>query len=180
MDKAKEELDRVIGKNQWVEEKDFPNLPYIEAIIMETMRLHPIATLLPPHYAMEDCEVAGYHISKGTLVSINVWAIGRDPSIWDVPEEFLPERFLDGGKIDMSGGDFRLLPFGSGRRKCPAEKLGTQTIRLMLANLLHGFSFKLVDGMKPEDISVEEHYGLTTDPKVPLIIIPEPTLDIHY
>lgn len=59
VEKAKEELERVIGKDRWVEESDFTRLPYIDAIIMETLRLHPNATLLAPHYAIQDCNVEG-------------------------------------------------------------------------------------------------------------------------
>ncbi|NAW49638.1 cytochrome P450, partial [Salmonella sp. gx-f5] len=83
--KAREELDRIIGKDRWVEEKDIAQLPYIDAIMKETMRKHPVAAMLPPHLALEDCDIAGYHISKGTRVVINTWSIGRDPSIWDAP-----------------------------------------------------------------------------------------------
>ncbi|KAL0349855.1 UNVERIFIED_CONTAM: Trimethyltridecatetraene synthase [Sesamum radiatum] len=140
---AKEELDRVIGRDRWVEEKDHSQLPYIDAIIMESMRLHPIATLLAPHYAMEDCKVAGYDIAKGTAVLINTWSLGRDPNSWDSPFEFLPER----------------------PEEMPGYALGLKVIRTTLANLLHGFELKLVGGMKPEDVSVEEVYGLTTHPK---------------
>ncbi|KAK4490016.1 hypothetical protein RD792_000670 [Penstemon davidsonii] len=121
--KAKEELDRVIGRNRWVEENDFSQLPYIEAIIKESFRLHPLATFLAPHYAIEDCNVAGYDISKGTTILINTWSIGRDPNSWSEPEKFLPERFL-GKEIDILGSNFALLPFGSGRRSqtgCPIE-----------------------------------------------------------
>ncbi|KAI3464297.1 hypothetical protein Pfo_020960 [Paulownia fortunei] len=75
---AKEELDRVIGRNRWVEENDFSQLPYMDAIIMESLRLHPLATLLVPHYAIEDCNIAGYDISEGTTVLINTWSIVRD------------------------------------------------------------------------------------------------------
>ncbi|KAL0290014.1 UNVERIFIED_CONTAM: cytochrome [Sesamum calycinum] len=130
------------------------------------MRLHPIATLLAPHYAMEDCKVAGYDIAKGTAVLINTWSLGRDPNSWDSPFEFLPERFLD-KDIDIMGSNFSILPFGSGRRRCPGYALGLKVIRTTLANLLHGFELKLVGGMKPEDVSVEEVYGLTTHPKEP-------------
>ncbi|KAI3464296.1 hypothetical protein Pfo_020959 [Paulownia fortunei] len=178
IEKAKEELDRVIGRNRWVEENDFSQLPYIDAIIMESMRLHPVATLLAPHYAIEDCKVAGYDISKGTMVLINTWSIGRDPNSWDAPEEFLPERFV-GKEIDMTGSNFALLPFGSGRRRCPGYGLGLKIVRTALANLLHGFKLKLVEGMRPEDIRMEEEYGLTTHPTEPLAIIMEPTLPGH-
>ncbi|KAH6775149.1 hypothetical protein C2S52_012710 [Perilla frutescens var. hirtella] len=177
-EKAKEELDRVIGRNRWVEEKDLCNLPYIEAIGMESFRLHPLATLLAPHYAIHDCNVAGYDISKGTTVLINTWSIGRDPSTWDSPEEFLPERFLGKG-IDVLGSNFALLPFGSGRRRCPGYNLGHKVVRTTLANLLHGFDMVLVDGMRPQDVCLEEEYGLTTHPKHRIAVFMEPTLPSH-
>ncbi|XP_022884980.1 cytochrome P450 71A1-like [Olea europaea var. sylvestris] len=178
IEKATEELDRVIGRERWVEENDFPKLPYIEAIIKETLRLHPLATLLPPHFAIEDCNASGYDISKGTTILINVWSIGRNPKFWDASEQFLPERFLD-KKIDMSGQNFALLPFGSGRRRCPGYNLGLKIIRSTLANLLHGFNWKLPQNIKPKDVCLEEKYGLTTHPKVPLEMIIEPRLQLH-
>ncbi|KAH6834012.1 hypothetical protein C2S53_004814 [Perilla frutescens var. hirtella] len=177
-EKAKAELDRVIGRTRWVEEKDLSNLPYIDAIVMESFRLHPLGTLLAPHCAIHDCNVAGYDISKGTTVLINTWSIGRDPIAWDSPEEFLPERFL-GKDVDMLGSNFALLPFGSGRRRCPGYNLGLKIVRTMLANLLHGFDLKLIDGMRPQDVSIEEEYGLSTHPKHPIAIFMEPTLPSH-
>ncbi|KAK4400072.1 Trimethyltridecatetraene synthase [Sesamum angolense] len=179
IEKAKEELDRVIGRNRWVEEDDFSKLPYIDAIIMESMRLHPLGTFLIPHSAMEDCKVAGYDISKGTMILINTWSIGRDPNSWDAPEKFLPERFL-GKETDILGSNFALLPFGSGRRRCPGYPLALKIVRTMLANLLRGFNLKLVDGMRPGDICMEEFYGLATHPKKPLTIIMEPTLPDNF
>ncbi|KAH6763858.1 hypothetical protein C2S51_015107 [Perilla frutescens var. frutescens] len=178
VEKAKAELDRVIGRNRWVEEKDLSNLPYIDAIVMESFRLHPVGTMLVPHYAIDDCSVAGYDISKGTTVLINVWSIGRDPNAWDSPEEFLPERFL-GKEVDMSGSNFALLPFGSGRRRCPGYNLGLKIVRTTLANLLHGYDLKLIDSMMPQDVSIEEEYGLSTHPKHPIALFMEPTLPSH-
>ncbi|KAK4490011.1 hypothetical protein RD792_000665 [Penstemon davidsonii] len=98
-----------------------------------------------------------------------------DPS--SLPK-YPPKRFL-GKEIDILGRNFALLPFGSGRRRCPGYKLGLKVVRTMLANLLHGFDWKLVEGMKVEDVCLEEEYGLTTHPKVPLQIIMEPTLPNH-
>lgn len=121
---------------------------------------------------------AGYDISKGTTVFVNAWSIGRDPNSWDAAEEFLPERFM-GKEIDMSGSDFTLLPFGSGRRRCPGYNLGLKIVRTTLANLLHGFELKLEEGMRGEDICMEEEYGLTTNPKRPISIIMEPILPSH-
>ncbi|KAL8482419.1 hypothetical protein ACS0TY_028551 [Phlomoides rotata] len=176
--KAKEELDRIIGRKRWVQETDLSQLPCIESIIMETFRLHPLATLLAPHCAINDCRVAGYEIAKGTTVLINTWSIGRDPNSWDAPEKFLPERFL-GKEIDALGSNFSFLPFGSGRRRCPGYNLALKVVPTTFANLLHGFNFILVEGMRPQDICMEEEYGLSTHPKLPLSIIMEPTLPPH-
>ncbi|XP_008792870.2 trimethyltridecatetraene synthase-like [Phoenix dactylifera] len=176
--KATEELDRVIGRDRWVEEKEVHNLPYIEAIVKETMRMHPVAPMLVPRLSREDCNIAGYDIPAGTRVLVNVWTIGRDPTVWDSPEEFRPERFI-GSKIDVKGHDFELLPFGSGRRMCPGYSLGLKVIQVSLANLLHGFAWRLPEGTKLEDLSMEEIFGLSTPRKVPLEVVVEPKLPAH-
>nr|AYM47547.1 flavonoid 3'-hydroxylase [Dracaena cambodiana] len=175
-DRAKEELDRVIGQNRWVDEKDVPNLPYIESIVKETMRMHPVAPMLVPRLAREDATFNGYDIPAGTRVLVNVWTIGRDPTVWDEPEEFKPERFL-GKEIDVKGQDFELLPFGSGRRMCPGYSLGLKVIQVSLANLLHGFEWKPPKGMKAEELNMEEIFGLSTPRKVPLEVVVEPRLE---
>ncbi|XP_060198636.1 cytochrome P450 71A1-like isoform X2 [Lycium barbarum] len=179
IDKAHQELDVAIGKERWVEEEDFSKLPYLEAIIKETFRLHPLAALLPPHYSLEDCNVAGYDIPKGTLVYVNAWSLGRNPKYWDRPEEFIPERFIE-NNVDIKGQNFTMLPFGSGRRKCPGYSFGIKVVRTTMANLLHGFNWKLPRDMKPEDISMEEIYGLTTHPNKPVSMIMEPRLPLHF
>ena len=170
-----EELDRVIGKERWVTEKDIPNLPYIEAIVKETMQMHPVAPMLVPRFSREDINIAGYDIPKNTIVLVNVWTIGRDPVIWEQPLEFIPERFI-GKNIDVKGHDFELLPFGSVRRMCPGYSLGLKVIQSSLANLLHGFRWKLPRGMKPEDLNMEEFFGLSTPKKFPLVMVTEPRL----
>ncbi|KAH6802332.1 hypothetical protein C2S51_033778 [Perilla frutescens var. frutescens] len=175
IEKAKEELDRVIGRERWVEENDFPHLPYIDAVIMETFRLHPLATLLAPRCAIEDCNVAGYHVPKGALVMINAWSIGRDPESWESPEEFVPERFV-GKEIDILGSNFAMLTFGLGRRRCPGYSLGLKLIRTTLANLLHGYDMRL---MAEDAVSMEEEYGLATRPKHPISTVMRPTLPPH-
>uniref|UniRef100_M8BF80 Cytochrome P450 76C1 n=1 Tax=Aegilops tauschii TaxID=37682 RepID=M8BF80_AEGTA len=166
-DAATEELDRVVGRDRWVTEKDMPNLPYIEAVVKESMRMHPIVPLLIPRMAQEDATIDGYNIPKGARVLINVWAIGRDPELWDAPEEFMPERFL-GSKMGVIGQDLELLSFGSGRRMCPGYNLGLKVVHLSLANLLHGFTWRLPEGVRKEDLSMEEVFGLSTGRKYPL------------
>ncbi|KAJ8774005.1 hypothetical protein K2173_009436 [Erythroxylum novogranatense] len=177
-EKATEELDRVIGRERWVEEKDIVNLPFIDAIGKETMRLHPVAPMLVPRMSREDIQIAGYDVQKGTRVLVNVWTIGRDPNLWENPDEFCPERFI-GKAIDVKGHDFELLPFGAGRRMCPGYSLGLKVIQTSLANLLHGFTWKLPGDMKKEDLNMEEIFGLSTPRKIPLAAVPEPRLPLH-
>ena len=177
-EKATQELDEVIGQNRWVTEKDIPNLPYVEAIVKETMRMHPVAPMLVPRCAREDCNVAGYDVQKGTRVLINVWSIGRDHELWKNPQEFYPERFI-GKEIDVKGQDYELLPFGSGRRMCPGYSLGLKVVQSTLANLLHGYNWKLPSDMNPEDLDMEEIFGLSTPRKFPLVTIVEPRLPHH-
>nr|CAB3453511.1 unnamed protein product [Digitaria exilis] len=176
--KATEELDRVIGRGRWVTEKDIPQLPYVDAIVKETMRLHPVAPMLVPRLSREDTTVAGYDIPAGTRVLVSVWSIGRDPELWDAPEEFMPERFL-GSKLDVKGQDYELLPFGSGRRMCPGYSLGLKVIQVSLANLLHGFEWGLPDGVTKEELSMEEIFGLSTPRKFPLEAVVQPKLPAH-
>lgn len=176
--KATEELDRVIGRERWVEEKDIVDLPYVNAIVKEVMRLHPVAPMLVPRMAREDCQIGGYDIPKGTQVLVHVWAIGRDPAIWDSPNEFQPERFL-AKEIDVKGHNYELLPFGAGRRMCPGYPLGLKVIQASLANLLHGFNWRLPQNVQTEDLNMEEIFGLSTPKKIPLETVLQPRLPHH-
>ncbi|XP_019198419.1 PREDICTED: cytochrome P450 76C4-like [Ipomoea nil] len=176
--KATDELDHVIGQKRWVEEKDMPNLPYIQAIVKETMRLHPVAPMLVAHLCREDCKVAGYDIPKGTQVLVSVWTITRDPVSWDNPNEFIPDRFI-GKDIDVKGCDFELLPFGVGRRMCLAYSLGLKVIQASLTNFLHGFNWKLPNDVTPENLNMDENIGLSTRKKISLTTVIEPRLPMH-
>lgn len=112
------------------------------------------------------------------MILVHVWTIGRDPSVWENPDEFCPERFI-GRNINVKGHDFELLPFGSGRRMCPGYSLGLKVIQASLANLLHGFTWRLADDMEPEDLNMEEIYGLSTPRKIPLKVLANPRLPLE-
>ncbi|KAL9462802.1 hypothetical protein AB3S75_000746 [Citrus x aurantiifolia] len=141
------------------------------------MRLHPPATLLVPRLAGENCKVAGYDIIKNSRVIVNVWAIGRDPTLWEKPNEFCPERFI-GKEIDVVGHNFEQLPFGAGRRMCVGYALGLITVQSTLANLLHGFEWKLPGNVRKEDLDMEERFGVTTSRENPLLVVPKPRLPL--
>ncbi|KAM0999596.1 hypothetical protein ACFX15_006090 [Malus domestica] len=126
LEKAREEIYRVIGNKQLVGEPDVPNLPYLQAIIKETFRLHPPASL----------------VTRKTVQK-------RDPKIWDCPLDFWPERFLQQGtdnqvnSVDVRGQHFQLLPFGSGRRVCPGVNLTMKMLPGVLAAMIQCFDWQL-------------------------------------
>ncbi|XP_021810845.1 cytochrome P450 CYP736A12-like [Prunus avium] len=172
MKHLQQELQSVIGTDRMVEESDLPKLGYLNMVLKESFRLHPVAPLLITHASMEDITVEGHDIPKKSTIFINVWAIGRDPNVWsENVEEFYPERFID-GNIDLRGHDFELLPFGSGRRGCPAMQLGLTTVRLALANLVHCFNWDLPSGLKPEDVDMTETFGLSLSKTKRLLVMP--------
>ena len=102
----------------------------MKAIIKETFRLHPPAPVLVPRESMEHVTINGYDIPPKTRIYVNAWAIGRDPETWEEPENFKPERFI-GSNIDFKGKDFELIPFGAGRRICPAMTFGIASVELV-------------------------------------------------
>lgn len=171
MKKLQSELDNVFDQKGIVEEKDLKNLDYLNMVIKEGFRLHPVAPLLLPHESIEDCTLDGFQIPKGSRVLVNVWAIGRDPDVWREPEKFIPERFVE-STIDVRGQNFQLLPFGSGRRSCPGLQLGLTIVHLVVAQLVHSFDWELPNGMMPNDINMTEKFGLVTARALPLMAIP--------
>lgn len=160
MKKVQKELEDVVGLERMVEESDLDGLEYLDMVLKETFRLHPVAPLLLPHLAMEGCTVNGFHIPQNSRVIINVWAIGRDPSVWSDAEKFFPERFV-GSNIDVRGRDFQLIPFGSGRRGCPGMQLGLTVVRLVVAQLVHCFDWELPNNMLPTELDMTEEFGLS-------------------
>jgi len=171
MAKAQAEIDCVIGQNGIVEESDISKLPYLQAVVKETFRLHTPVPLLIPRKAESDAEILGFMVLKDTQVLVNVWAIGRDPSVWDNPSQFEPERFL-GKDMDVRGRDYELTPFGAGRRICPGMPLAMKTVSLMLASLLYSFDWKLPKGVLSEDLDMDETFGLTLHKTNPLHAVP--------
>ncbi|TMX05533.1 hypothetical protein EJD97_017024 [Solanum chilense] len=158
------------GKSE-VTEDDLKIMEYLRAVIKESFRLHPPNSLLVPRESREDVKLLGcYHIPVRTQAIINVWAIGRDPLLWENPEEFQPERFLN-SDIDFKGLNFELIPFGAGRRGCPGSTFAIAVIELALARLVHKFNFVLP---KEEDLDMTECTGITTRRKSPLLVVAIP------
>ncbi|XP_028800168.1 cytochrome P450 93A3-like [Neltuma alba] len=175
MEKARQEIDSVIGNNRIVRESDIAKLPYLQAIVKEALRIHPAGPLLFRESSRSSV-VCGYEIAEKTRLFINVWAIGRDPNHWKNPDEFRPERFMseDGNgesQLDVRGQHFQYIPFGSGRRGCPGTSLALQVVQTNLAAMIQCFEWK-VDGK----ISMEEKAGITVPRAHPLVCVPLPRL----
>ncbi|KAK7362771.1 hypothetical protein VNO77_04892 [Canavalia gladiata] len=183
LQKAREEVESVVGKDRLVDEADIQNLPYIRAIVKETFRMHPPLPVVK-RKCVSECEIDGYVIPEGALILFNVWAVGRDPKYWDRPLEFRPDRFLENGAkgeanpVDLRGQHFQLIPFGSGRRMCPGVNLATAGMATLLASVIQCFDLQVVGPhgqiLKGNDakVSMEEQPGLTVPRANNLICVP--------
>uniref|UniRef100_A0A0D3A631 Uncharacterized protein n=1 Tax=Brassica oleracea var. oleracea TaxID=109376 RepID=A0A0D3A631_BRAOL len=169
--KVQAEVREVIKNKDNITEEDIEQLEYLKMVIKETVRINPLVPLLIPREASKDIKIAGYDIPKKTWIHVNIWGVHRNPNVWNDPETFIPERFMD-NEIDYKGLNFELLPFGSGRRMCPGMGMGMALAHLTLINLLYRFDWKLPDGMEIEDVDLEESYGLVCPKKVPLQLVP--------
>uniref|UniRef100_A0A0E0QS45 Cytochrome P450 n=1 Tax=Oryza rufipogon TaxID=4529 RepID=A0A0E0QS45_ORYRU len=175
MSRARAELRDALGAKPHPDESDIGRLPYLSAVVMETMRLHPPSPLLMPHEAVADgAAVGGYAVPRGTKVIVNVWSIMRDPASWPRPEEFEPERFVAAGGSFRGGEMLEFMPFGAGRRACPGTPMATRVVTLVLASLLHAFEWRLPGGMRPCDVDVRGRFGTSLNMVTPLKAVPVP------
>ncbi|KAH6556805.1 hypothetical protein KP509_1Z153800 [Ceratopteris richardii] len=175
--KAQEEFEQVVGNTSMVQESHLHRLKYLQAIVKESLRLHPPSPLLGAREALESCQIGGHMIPKGTRLIVNEWCLGRDESVWERPTDFLPERFLQ-TQMDVRGQNFELIPFGGGRRICMGLPLALCNVQLSLANLLHCFDWQLPTH---QALDMSDKFAGTTLPKaIPLLVIPTPRLPKEF
>ncbi|KAK7388850.1 hypothetical protein VNO78_23677 [Psophocarpus tetragonolobus] len=168
-EKAQSEIDSVVGAGRSVSDEDLPNLPYVSAIVKETLRMHPPGPLLSwARLSIHDTHIGNHFIPAGTTAMVNMWAITHDQHIWSDPEQFKPERFLKNEDVPIMGSDLRLAPFGSGRRVCPGKAMGLATLQLWLAMFLQNFQWKPSDS----GVDLSECLKLSMEMKRPLITKP--------
>ncbi|KAK8488962.1 hypothetical protein V6N11_019496 [Hibiscus sabdariffa] len=168
MKKVQEEVRMVVGNKPKIEVHDINKMEFLKCVIKETLRLHPTLPFLVPRRTSTAVKLFDYDIPSDITVFINAWAIQRDPRWWDMPEEFIPERFENNG-VDFKGQDFHFIPFGCGRRQCPGMPFGLASLEYLSANLLHWFDWELC----AENLDMEEVYGLTVNKKIPLHVLPK-------
>ncbi|KAG0575927.1 hypothetical protein KC19_5G040800 [Ceratodon purpureus] len=176
---AREELDAVVGGDRLMQESDIPNLPFLEAIVKEAFRLHPPVAVTLNRLAVEPAEAWGYTIPAGSQLTVNMYAIHRDPEVYENPDEFNPQRFIDRPEVNhLSGFDsYELIPFGLGRRMCPGANLGNTMVSLMLGNLIHSFDWSLPNEQSLESFrrdNKEERFGVMSTRKEPLVLVARP------
>ncbi|KAG2137947.1 cytochrome P450 [Suillus clintonianus] len=136
--KAQAEINQVVGKDRLPDFDDRPAMPYLEAILRETLRWHPVTPLSTPHTTTTSDIYKGYFIPKGVLVYANIWAMTHDEKKYPSPDEFKPERFLhEDGSLTS---DTMLLGFGLGRRSCVGRHLADASLWIAIASFLAGFS----------------------------------------
>ncbi|KAJ0735656.1 putative oxidoreductase [Helianthus annuus] len=175
MKKVQDELRHVLKGKTKIHESDIEELDYLKLVIKETLRLHPPLPFLIPRECRESCEIGGFSIPIKTKVLINTWMIGRDPDYWIEPQSFIPERFSESAaNINLMGTNFEYLPFGAGRRMCPAMLLGLANVELPLAMLLYHFDWELPNRQTYEKLDMSESSGATLKRKNNLLLVSHP------
>lgn len=165
-EKIHEEIARVIGADRAPSLTDKAQMPYTEATIMEVQRLSTVVPLSIPHMTSEKTVLQGFTIPKGTIILPNLWSVHRDPAIWEKPNDFYPDRFLDDQGQLIKKETF--IPFGIGKRVCMGEQLAKMELFLMFVSLMQSFTFVLPKDSKP---ILTGKYGLTLAPHPFNIII---------
>ncbi|KAH7364665.1 O-methylsterigmatocystin oxidoreductase [Rhexocercosporidium sp. MPI-PUGE-AT-0058] len=161
--KAQEELDRVIGAGRLPNCEDRDKLPYINAIIKETLRWWPVTPMGFPHSADSDVEYNGHHIPKGAMILPAVWWFLYDPEVYPNPESFDPDRFLS--PRNEPGPNMEGF-FGYGRRICPGRFFADTSLFLNIAQSLATFNFKRAVDQKGKE------FGIDVKPKPGILSYP--------
>ncbi|KAK7116551.1 steroid 17-alpha-hydroxylase/17,20 lyase-like [Littorina saxatilis] len=122
--------------------QDRGDLPYVEAVVLETLRLASPVSMGLPHLTTDDVTLDGYTIPKGATVFANTLVFHRDPEIYPDPEAFKPERFLDdAGQLLPANHPLRqsMIAFGVGKRSCVGESFARSRVFLYVTTLLQHF-----------------------------------------
>ncbi len=158
------ELDSVLaGRTPTV--NDLPELPYLQRIFNETLRLYP-AGALNPREVTQDTTIGGYAIPAGSRLIESVYNIHHNPAFWPEPEKFDPDRFLP----ERSKGrhPHAFIPFGSGPRKCIGSNLAEMEGPLLLAMIAQRYDLEMIPGQRIEPmvtITLRPRYGLRLRPR---------------
>ncbi|KAJ7639235.1 cytochrome P450 [Roridomyces roridus] len=157
--RAQKEIDAVVGPDRLPTFKDRPSLPFVEALVRETLRWRPAARFGVPHQSTEDdiVEYDGkeYFIQKGSIVFAVSWAIDHDKERFANADAFIPERYLD-DKGELKSG-YETSAFGFGRRVCPGAPFAERALWIGIAMMLWAFDIRKSDEVDPKTGKVFEY-----------------------
>ncbi|RDW63545.1 O-methylsterigmatocystin oxidoreductase-2 [Coleophoma cylindrospora] len=153
--KAQEEIDRVVGSSRLPTFSDRENLPYVDAIVKEALRWHPIGPMGLPHVVDQDDMCNGYLIPKGSLILPAIWWFTHDPKTYHDPMAFKPERYFEPFS-EPSPND---VVWGFGRRICPGRVLADSNIYLAFAQTLA--AFKIQKAVDEKGAEIQPEIGFT-------------------
>ena len=159
--RAHAELDEIVGSARPPSFADLPSLPYIRAMVKETLRWSPVVPLGVPHASTADDWYEGMYIPKGTICVQNMRVINREPDIFGKDAmQFNPDRYLEEGKVRvLDGREDGHMAFGFGRRVCPGRYLAEATLAIDMATLLWAMRFVRPEGARAGDLDVRTIVG---------------------
>ncbi|KIJ64882.1 hypothetical protein HYDPIDRAFT_89513 [Hydnomerulius pinastri MD-312] len=163
-ERAQKEIDAMIGTTRLPNFNDRPSLPYVEAVLRETLRWHPVAPLSIPHAAVNNDIYRSYSIPKGMIFVPNAWAMSRNEKKYPRPSEFMPERFISAhGKLTSDTVNFA---WGFGRRICAGRHVADASLWAAMVSILATFKLLPAQGPDGESIEIEPRWtnGLTSHP----------------
>jgi cytochrome P450 len=173
--KVRNEVDTLI-KGDIATFEELKTLKYCTWVFYETLRLFPTVPSFP-RLSVEDCQLQGFDIPKGTMVFITQSAMNRNPAVWENPDAFCPERFEKVAELTPSkpvgvpeGHKFGFLPFGAGPRTCIGQRLALMEGLHILAAVVKNYDFKMQN--PGEDVA--ECADITLGPKKGLHMIVTP------
>ncbi|CAN6809025.1 unnamed protein product [Brassica oleracea] len=146
MERAREEIDSVVGKSRLIHERDLPNLPYLQAVVKEGLRLYPPIPVFGRRL-QEGCVMGGFYVPEKTTLVVNGYAVMRDSDYWENPDDFKPERFLASSGSEQEDATkekvLKYLPFGSGRRGCPGTNIAYIFLGTAIGMMIQCFDWKI-------------------------------------
>ncbi|KAF9223390.1 cytochrome P450 [Gyrodon lividus] len=172
-ERAQAEIDSVIGTVRLPVFEDRPSLPYVEAVLRETLRWHPAVPLSIPHATTSADVYEGYFIPQGATIIMNTWAMTRNEAKYPNPEVFRPERFLnEDGQIN---NDTVSYAFGAGRRICVGRHIADASVWSAIVLILAIFRITKCKDEQGNEVDVNPDWtaGITSHPHhFPCKIVP--------
>jgi cytochrome P450 len=143
--KAQAEIDSVVGNSRLPDFSDQDALPYVQAVLKEVLRWHPVTPLSLSHRTMKSDVYEGHFIPAGSIIIPNVWGMLHDPNIFTEPDRFYPERWFS---PDVP--NFPIQAFGFGARLCPGRVFARRSVWANIVGILAAFEIVPTEDGPPE------------------------------